>query len=199
MLLQQTTVGKEIIKYGYLTSGGIMQGTAMALFLFPHNIPSGGAAGLAILMNVWLHFPLGVALWVVNFSMLVLAIRYFGYAWTLRTTFSVTITSLTITFFEAFWDMPHIHLALDLVCGSLLFGLGVGTLIKYGASSGGMVIPALMIASLKRSKPGKAMFWINLFIFVLTATVIDVRIVIYAVACQWLSTKIIDLRCAQSA
>lgn len=166
----------------------------MAIFLFPHSIPSGGAAGLAILLNYWFHLPLGLALWIVNFSMLLLAIQTFGLFWTLRTAFSVTMTSLSIAFCTSFLDMPHLGLWLDLFFGSVIFGLGVGTLIKYGASSGGMVIPALWFARLKRSRPGQAMFWINLVIFTLTATVIDFKIVFYAVICQWVSTKVIDFR-----
>jgi uncharacterized membrane-anchored protein YitT (DUF2179 family) len=106
--------------------------------------------------------------------------------------YSVTITSLTISFFDAFVYMPHIHIIADLLCGSVCFGIGVGLMIKHGASSGGMVIPALAIANYRNSSPGKSMFWLNLCIFVLDATVINMRIVFFAVLCQWLSTKIID-------
>jgi uncharacterized membrane-anchored protein YitT (DUF2179 family) len=65
-------------------------------------------------------------------------------------------------------------------------------LIRLGASSGGMVIPALMIASYKNWSPGKVMMGINLFIFLLTSLVIDYKIVIYAIICQFFSTNIID-------
>src|SRR5690625_2229198 len=39
----------------------------MGLFLFPQSIPSGGAGGLAILLNYYVHMPLGPTLWLVNF------------------------------------------------------------------------------------------------------------------------------------
>lgn len=55
-----------------------------------------------------------------------------------------------------------------------------------------MVIPALMIASYKKWSPGKVMMGINLLIFLLTAVVIDYKIVVYAVICQFFSTNIID-------
>ncbi|WP_278891846.1 YitT family protein [Heyndrickxia oleronia] len=80
----------------------------------------------------------------------------------------------------------------DVLVGSILFGIGVGILIRLGASSGGMVIPALMIASYKNWSPGKVMMGINLFIFLLTSLVIDYKIVIYAIICQFFSTNIID-------
>jgi uncharacterized membrane-anchored protein YitT (DUF2179 family) len=81
---------------------------------------------------------------------------------------------------------------LDLLCGSVFFGIGVGILIRAGASSGGMVIPALMIATYKKWSPGKVMMGINLLIFLLTGLVIDYKIVIFAVICQFFSTNIID-------
>jgi uncharacterized membrane-anchored protein YitT (DUF2179 family) len=185
-------INGEAVRISFITFGAILQGTAMALFLFPHKIPSGGAAGLALLLNYWTKLPLGFSLWLVNFVLLILAINYFGYFWTFRTMYSVTITSLTIQILETSTQFPHTNIILDIILGALMFGYGVGLLIKNRASSGGMVIPALMIASYRRSTPGKPMFWINLFIFLLTATIINYQIVIFAILCQWISTKVID-------
>jgi uncharacterized membrane-anchored protein YitT (DUF2179 family) len=49
-----------------------------------------------------------------------------------------------------------------------------------------------MIASYKNWSPGKVMMGINLLIFLLTSLIIDYKIVVYAVICQFLSTNIID-------
>lgn len=184
---------KEIERYAFLTIGAIIQGIAMSLFLFPHGIPSGGAAGIALLSNHWLNLSLGISLWIANFALLAAAIYWFGYAWTIRTMFSVSVTSFTVQFFETYMTIPHYNLLLDILFGGLFFGIGVGILIRNGASSGGMVILALIIASLKKSTPGKATFWINFTIFLITASVIEWKIVFYAIGCQWLSTKTIDI------
>lgn len=166
----------------------------MSIFLFPHSIPSGGAAGLAILMNYWFELPLGLSLWLSNIVFLLFALRYFGYTWTLRTIIAVAITSTTVSMISVRVAdaLPHVHILFDIIAGSIFFGIGVGLLIRSGASSGGMVIPALMIASIKSWNPGKVMLGINLFIFLLTALVIDYKIVFYAIICQFLSTQIID-------
>ncbi|QOR65140.1 YitT family protein [Cytobacillus suaedae] len=181
-----------LVTYTLIFSGAILQGLAMSLFLFPHNIPSGGAAGLAILINHWLQLPLGLALWFVNFAFLVLALKYFGYTWTIRTMLSVTITSVTVSLASEHMELSTNYFWVDLLSGGIIFGIGVGLLIRNGASSGGMVIPALMIAKMKGTSPGRVMLWINFFIFLLTATVIDWTIVIFAILCQTISTNIID-------
>ncbi len=185
-------MNKHIITYLLLLMGAVFQGVGMSLFLFPHDIPSGGAAGLAILLNYFLKMPLGMGLWIVNFIFLTVALKYFGYSWTMRTMFAVTVTSITVSLLTSFVSLSHINIIVDLVMGSSIFGIGVGLLIRNGASSGGMVIPALMIAHSYRIRPGRVMFFINISIFLLTSIVINWKIVIFAVMCQWVSTKIID-------
>ncbi|MDF1510078.1 YitT family protein [Robertmurraya sp. DFI.2.37] len=185
---------KIILIYSFLLLGAIMQGMAMSIFLFPHSIPSGGAAGIAILVNHWFHLPLGFSLWLANVVFLVFALKYFGYTWTFRTILAVAATSTTVTLISTtFNNIPHTHILLDIAVGSVLFGVGVGILIRTGASSGGMVIPALMIATYKNWSPGKVMMGINLLIFLLTSFVIDYKIVFFAVICQLISTNVIDL------
>lgn len=183
---------KTILTYFCLFFGATLQGFAMSIFLFPHSIPSGGAAGLAILLNHWFHLSLGFSLWLANIVFLLFAIKYFGFTWTFKTIISVATTSMTVGYLTAHYPHPHVNIWICILFGSLFFGIGVGLLIRAGASSGGMVIPALMIANYKQWSPGKVMMGINMFIFLLTALVIDYNIVIYAIICQFFSTNIID-------
>ena len=183
---------KSILIYICLIFGGTMQGLGMALFLFPHSIPSGGAAGIAILLNFFFALPLGLSLWLANIIFLLFAINYFGYTWTFRTIISVATTAATVSIITAHVPHIHVHILIDMAAGSFFFGIGVGILIRVGASSGGMVIPALIIASYKNWSPGKVMMGINLFIFLLTSLVINYKIVVFAIICQYISTNIID-------
>lgn len=185
-------MNKQIITYISIFLGAILQGVGMSIFLFPHDIPSGGAAGLAILANYLLNIPLGFGLWLVNFIFLTVALKYFGYSWTIRTMFAVTTTSVTVSFLTTYVNLPHIPFFLDLLFGSIIFGIGVGLLIRNGASSGGMVIPALIISNHYLFRPGQVMFTINLAIFLLTSIVINWNIIIYAIICQFIATSIID-------
>ncbi|WP_428911430.1 YitT family protein [Niallia sp. Krafla_26] len=184
---------KTIETYFFLLCGAILQGLSMSLFLFPHSIPSGGGAGLAILMNHFLHLPLGFALWIANAVFLIFALNYFGFTWTFRTLLSVAVTSTTVSIITPLIPHFHFHILVELFIGGIGFGLGVGILIRKGASSGGMVIPALMISSYRNWRPGKVMMVINLIIFLITSIVIDYKIVAYAIICQLVSTNMIDL------
>ncbi|EGL83137.1 protein of unknown function DUF161 [Caldalkalibacillus thermarum TA2.A1] len=183
----------KVRTYGLLTIGGLMQGLAMAVFLFPHAIPSGGAAAIAVLMQYLLAIPFEYTLWVVNFGLLSVAMKWLGYTSAIRTMYAVSVASVTINLSSVHFHWPFVYLWLDLLWGSLLFGLGVGLLLRQGATNGGMVILALIISIYKGYAPGKVMFWINATIFLITAVVIEWSIIVLALLCQWLSTRIIDL------
>lgn len=183
---------KIIISYLSLLGGAILQGTSMALFFLPHSVPSGGAAGFTILFNYWFGLSFGLSHWLVNASLLLFALNYFGKKWTLRTIIAVATTSMTINLFTLESPIFYTNLIFDILIGSVIFGVGIGLLIRARASSGGMVILALIISEYKNWSPGKTLLLVNLLIFVLTSLVIDYRIIIYAIICQIISTAMID-------
>lgn len=180
-------------KGGLVFAGGTIQGFGMGLFLFPHAIPSGGAGGLAVLLNYFFHIDIGFALWIVNFSMLLLAMKYLGNGCTLWTMFAITITSLSIYFFQKNIYIPSQNVWIDLVIGSLFLGVGVGLLLRQGVSNGGVGVIALIIAKKRHTFPGRPLFWINASIFILTAYIIAWEIIVQALISQWISTKMVDL------
>ncbi|MDT8861642.1 YitT family protein [Alkalihalobacillus sp. MEB130] len=179
--------------YFLITCGGLIQGIGMALFLFPHSIPSGGAGGLAVLLNYWINIPLSFALWLVNFSMLVAAIYWLGNASAIGTMYGITITSLSVHLFSFDWYRPYNNVWVDLVIGSIILGIGVGLLLRQGVSNGGMGVIALIIAKVKEIAPGKPLFLLNGSIFIVTGSIIAWPIVVQALISQWLSTKMVDI------
>ncbi|SDL69553.1 YitT family protein [Sediminibacillus halophilus] len=177
---------------GLVTLGATIQGYSMSVFLFPHFIPSGGAGGIAVLFNYWFGLPLSVALWIVNFSLLAAAIHWLGNASALGTMYAITVTSLAVQFFDNPVFLHGGNAWFDLLFGSLILGFGIGILLKQGVSNGGMGVIALITAKYRNIPPGKPLLILNGSVFLLTASIIDWRIVIQAIICQWVSTKMVD-------
>jgi uncharacterized membrane-anchored protein YitT (DUF2179 family) len=185
-------------KVVWFTIGAFLQGLAMAVFLFPHAIPSGGVAGIAILNDYFFHIPLALTLWIINFGLLLIAVKKLGKQTALWTIYCVAVTSVTVDWLTSLIQNPVNNILFDVIYGSLIFGIGVGILFRYGASSGGMDILALIIAKWTGKKPGTILFWINSIVLLLTAMTIGYEIILFAVMAQWISTKIIDyVRIAQ--
>lgn len=170
-----------------------IQGIAMTFFLFPHFIPSGGAASLAVLFNYLLDTPYSVTLWVLNAGLLLAAAKWLGKSSVFWTLFCVSVTSVTIDFLTPYITEPLNPVLLDLLLGAAIFGVGVGILFRMGASSGGMDILALIISKARGSAPGRTLFYINGSLLLLTGVVVDWKVIVYAVICQMIGTRMIDL------
>ncbi|HLR68006.1 YitT family protein [Virgibacillus alimentarius] len=188
----------RIQKGALVLAGGAIQGLGMGLFLFPHFIPSGGAGGIAVLFNYLFHINMGPALWMVNFSMLVIAVKYLGKRFALWTIIGITMTSLSIDFFESHFFILNRNLVYDLVIGSVLLGTGIGLLMRQGVSNGGVGVIAFMVALGRDILPGKPLFLINCSIFFLTGAIISWKIILLAFISQWISTTVVDLICRMS-
>ncbi|MBG9444449.1 YitT family protein [Cytobacillus firmus] len=170
-----------------------IQGIAMTFFLFPHFIPSGGAASLAVLFNYLLDTPYSVTLWILNVGLLLAAAKWLGKSSVIWTLFCVSVTSVTIDFLTPYITEPLNPVLLDLLLGAAVFGVGVGILFRMGASSGGMDILALIISKARGSAPGRTLFYINGSLLLLTGVVVDWKVIVYAVICQMIGTRMIDL------
>ncbi|MBT2690138.1 YitT family protein [Bacillus sp. ISL-47] len=170
-----------------------IQGIAMTFFLFPHFIPSGGAASLAVLLNYLLDTPYSVTLWVLNASLLLAAAKWLGKSSVIWTLLCVSVTSITIDFLTPLVTEPLNPVLLDLLLGAVVFGMGVGILFRMGASSGGMDILALIISKARGAAPGRTLFYINSSLLLITGVVVDWKVIIYAIICQMIGTRIIDV------
>ncbi|WP_238996494.1 YitT family protein [Paenibacillus pinistramenti] len=174
-----------------ITGGALLQGYAMAVFLFPHSIPSGGGAGIAVLLNYWIQLPMSFGFWAVNISFLLFAVKYLGLFSTAGTVYVITATSVSVKYFELYLGSPFSNIWLDLLIGSMFLGTGVSLLLRSGVSNGGLGFLALAIAKSRKMNPGTVLLWLNILIFSVAAYVIDWKIIILALICQWISTRII--------
>ncbi|MCM3789496.1 YitT family protein [Domibacillus indicus] len=174
------------------TAGAAIQAAAMSIFLFPHAISSGGAAGISIMMNHVLHTPYAATIWGVNAIMIVLAFKWLGLKTAAGTMYCVSVTATVIHFLTPIFIVPPATIWLDLPAGALLFGIGLGILFKAGASSGGMDIAALILSKWRNWAPGRTLFYINTLILIATGIVVDVKTILYAIVCQWIASRMID-------
>ncbi|MDQ0242870.1 uncharacterized membrane-anchored protein YitT (DUF2179 family) [Bacillus fengqiuensis] len=184
---------QHVVKAIILALASALQGTAMSLFLFPHYIPSGGAAGIGVLLYYVWNVPYATSIWLLNAGMIVAAIKWLGKSSALWTMYCVGTAALTINTLSPTIHHPIGNVWVDLVVGGILFGFGVGVLFKMGASSGGMDILALIISAFTKWTPGRVLFWINSSILLAAGLVIDWKVIMYALICQWIGTRVIDM------
>ncbi|AOZ94783.1 hypothetical protein PNBC_06670 [Paenibacillus crassostreae] len=176
----------------FIFAGSVIQGFAMGVFLFPHSIPSGGGAGIAVLLNYLFHIPISIGLWLSNFVFLISSVHYLGKVSAIGTIITITITSVSVNVFDVYLTSPFTNLWIDLLMGSMVLGCGVSILLRQGVSNGGIGFAALAIAKYKNVDPAKVLFWLNGGIIIIAAYVIDWFIIIQAIICQGISTRIVS-------
>ncbi|XXM71830.1 YitT family protein [Lysinibacillus sphaericus] len=182
----------QLLKSVILLIASVIQGSAMAVFLFPHFIPSGGAASVSVLLNYLFQVPFSITLLVLNAGLLIAAVKWLGKSNALWTLFCVTVTSFTVNLISPHMSSPLTNVITDLGIGAVLFGIGIGILFRMGASSGGMDILALIISQLMGKPPGRTLFFINGSLLLVTGMVIDLKVILYALICQFIGTRILD-------
>ena len=89
--------GKELaLDFLYDIVGGGIFAIGTHCFVSPSNIAPGGASGIAIMFNYLFNLPIGTMIFVVNVPLMILAYKYIGKGFTLRTLKSVVVSSLML-------------------------------------------------------------------------------------------------------
>lgn len=147
-------------------------------FVLPQKVVMGGMAGLGSVVffaTQRMHdsgmfpfaIPVGVTMYVVNFILLVIAFRIVERTFVIRTLFGMTVLSILIYMFQPIFAtaniLPGDHL-LNLILGSALMGIGIGTVFIHNGSSGGTDIVAAMVSKKSNVTIGRTMMVCDFFI-----------------------------------
>ena len=127
--------------------GNTIYSCGIAAFVLPNDLITGGTTGIALILEHYFGLPIGLSVAIFNIVMFILEILILGK--------SFALTALISTFYfpwilSQFQKVQFIqNMTDDFLLGSifagLMLGLGVGLVIRAGASTGGMDIPPLIL------------------------------------------------------
>ena len=127
--------------------GNTIYGIGVVAFILPQELITGGTTGLGLIANHYANVPIEVFAAVFNVLM-------FGIAWwVLGTSFAMTTVISTFYFPWILAVLKRVtflqNMTEDLMLGTilagLLIGVGIGVVIRAGASTGGVDIPPLVM------------------------------------------------------
>lgn len=135
-------------KIGLILLGNMIYSAAVAFFIVPHEMLSGGTTGLALIAWQFFNVPITAFVAVFNVTMFLLGLWILGWefaATTLVSTFFYpAILQIWQFLAEALGPLTDDMLLATIFAG-VLVGIGLGMVIREGASTGGMDIPPLVI------------------------------------------------------
>lgn len=183
-------------KFFVVLIGAILNAIAMNFFLIPADVYASGFTGIAQLISriatEYTSFTIstGILLLLLNIPVTILGWKVIGKSFTLYSFISVLLMSF---FLEV---LPVIHVSKDLllnaVFGGVIAAVGVGLTLKWGASTGGLDIIA-MILSRKKDKPvGTYFFFMNAIIIVTAGYLFGWEKALYTLVTLYTSTRVID-------
>lgn len=192
-----TEAVKEHTRIGVVSViGGLFVALSMTLFLIPAGVYSTGFTGLAQILTKLLEgtpLELGEGLWffILNAPLLVVSYFMLGRNMMIHTLVSVASVTLFIRLLpqsQLLSDDP----LLNAVFGGVLLAIGSGITIRYGASTGGFDIVALILAKFTNNSVGVYLFLMNMMIALAAGALFGWSTALYTIVFLYVTSKVID-------
>ena len=116
---------------------------AYPLYLVPNGIAPGGLTGIATVLHYAFGAPVGISSLVMNVPLFIMGYRSMGRMFALRTLVATVLFSLLIDLFR--FEPVTTDPLLASVFGGLLLGLGLGLILRGGATTGGTDLLARVV------------------------------------------------------
>ena len=154
------------------------------------------AAGIGIAVKSITGINISYTVYVINFIMFVIGFIFLGKKFAFGTLLSTFLYPTFIALFERIPQLANItnDILLSALYGGLCIGLGLGLVLRVGASTGGMDIPPLLV----NKKTGISVAWlINIFdcgILLLQVIFcpITIEAVLYGITVVIITTIVVD-------
>ena len=177
--------------------GAALNAIALNFFLISANVYASGFTGIAqLIASVAQDFfslegiNTGLILFVLNIPVAILGWFKVGKGFTIYSFISVVFTTLFLQVF------PILELSEDIILnavfGGVIGGVGVGITLKWGASTGGSDIIAMVLSRMKDKPIGSFIMVINSVIIVLAGLLYDPENALYTLLALYVTTRVID-------
>ena len=196
----------NVFEYFLITSGVFILAAAIIFFIEPASLVIGGVSGLGIIIRSEVsRFGINVPLWltniILNIPLFTIALKIKGFSFIRRTLFATAvfspalyiaslIQSLDLEFINA---LKEIDVLLAAVFGGALMGLGLGTVFRFSATTGGSDLAAVIIQKYKAHIPiSKILFYLDFAVISLGFFTFGAQKAMYAVIAVFISSRVID-------
>lgn len=185
-------INERVRAYALIVLGCVIGGAAYPLFLVPNNIAPGGVTGIATIFNYLWNWPVGVTSMVLNLPLFLISYKSLGGVFAFRSLVATLLFSAAIDLLQLpqLTDDP----LLASVYGALVLGLGLGLIMRGGATTGGSDMVAQMVH--KRFpvvSVGIFLFMIDCAVILCAAFTMNANAALYALICIFVSARVIDL------
>lgn len=187
---------KKIIReFLILTVGTFIIGAAVYFFMLPSHVTVGSASALAMVISNFVPLPVSAITFFINAILLVVGYLLIGPEFGIKTVYCSLLLPVSLGIFEIILpDFQSItgDQLLDVVCYTLVVGIGLALLFSCNASSGGLDIVAKLMNKFLRIELGRAMSLAGMLVAVSASFCYDSKTVVLAILGTYLGGIIVD-------
>ncbi|MDC3417328.1 YitT family protein [Aquibacillus salsiterrae] len=178
------------MKYFIVILGSLIISFAFNFFLVPYGILSSGVSGIAILLGLITPFDIGPLNLVLNLPLLILGYMKLGRVIAVNTITCVLSLSIFL------YVLPVVaiteNILLSTIFGGIIGGIGIGLILKYSGTSGGLDIIAILITRTSNISVGFLLTAMNGIIVLISGAVFNWETALYTLLSIYITGKIID-------
>ncbi len=177
-----------------ITLAAILFGMGISLFIEPNDLAPGGISGLSIIVSRLLPVAPGTLFLILNLPIMALGAWKFGRRFIASTLYATFMVSVATNLFEMVAPFTSDPL-MGAVFGGALVALGIGMVLRCGATTGGTDV---VVKCMKLRKPyiktGTIFLVVDAVIIGIAGLVFgDVDTVLYSIISVAVTSRILDL------
>lgn len=193
MSLQRKWI-KAVLQVGQIAVGNLLYALAVTLFIVPNSLITGGTTGLALFFNHMAGIPISLFVSAFNISMFLIGAWVLGRQFAVTTVLSTIIYPLMLGILEGLGVTGFVmeERIVAVLYAGLLIGAGIGIVMRAGASTGGMDIPALILKKKKNFNVSMTIYLCDCVILALQMAAADTFAVLYGILLIFTYTLVLD-------
>ena len=178
----------------WILLGNTVYALGIVMFVLPSGLITGGTTGLALTAEHFLHIPVSVFVFLMNLCMFLLGAAVLGMKFALTTLVSSFYYPIILGIFQKIPALSNLtrEPMLAAVFRGLMIGFGIGSVIRAGASTGGMDIPPLILKK-KFGLPVSVMLYVfDVTILILQMFFSEKEQILYGILLVMIYTVVLD-------
>ena len=182
-----------ILDYIQIILGSFIGALGLSMFLVPNKLAAGGVSGIAVVLHHLFKMPVGWTMLALNVPLFLTAVALLGKNVGIKTLIGGLLFSV-FTEITAGFPVPTQDLILSTVYGGIVLGVGLGTVFRARASTGGTDLASMILHHFVPSiSVGQGILIIDFFVIILSGLAFNWELAMYAWISLFISSKVIDL------
>ncbi len=190
--LKKAARREQFLAWGQIVLGCVIGAAAYPTFLDPGKIAPGGLTGVAMIMKHLWGWDIGITSLILNIPLFIIGYRAMGRVFAFRSLVATVLFSLMIDLLPL-KEIP-VEPILGTLYGGILLGIGLGFILRGGATTGGTDMAARMVHKyLPFLSVGMFLFLIDCVVVIAAWIFIGSSEALYALICIFVSGKAVDM------